>query len=104
MTLEELVAQLLAEEQRAESEDLTGKLAPVLRRMRGYLELLDEVVSDPIDEQEQLIDANAAAGMLGFKRRYVWDHSRDFTFAYRIGNKWKYSPSGILRYLKRRAA
>ncbi len=103
MTLEELAALLREEEQRAESEELTGKLAPVLRRMRGYLDLLEEVC-DPVDEYEQLIDAEPAGKMMGHGKRYMWDHARDFPFAYKIGNRWKYSPSGIRRYLKRRAA
>lgn len=101
MTVEELIAQLREEEQRAESEDLTGRLAPVLRRMRGYLDLLEEVRGE---EYEQLIDAEPAGKMMGHGKRYMWDHARDFPFAYKIGSRWKFSPSGIRRYLKRRAA
>ena len=103
MTVEELIGLLREEEQRAETEELTGRLAPVLRRMRGYLDLLEEV-GPPIEEYEQLIDAKAAGKMMGFKRRYIWDHSKDFPFAHKIGGRWKYSPSGTRRYLKRRAA
>ena len=99
-----MIAQLREEERRAEEEDLTGKLAPVLRRMRGYLDLLEEVVSQDPDEHEQLIDATEAGKMMCYSRRYMWDHAKDFTFAHHIGRNWKFSPSGIRRWLKRRAA
>lgn len=103
MTLEELAAQLREEHQRAVVEDATVKKAPLLERMIGYVDHIDGVDSrDPIDEREELIDAEAAGKMLGHGRRYMWDHAKQFPFAYQIGRHWKYSPSGIRRYLKRR--
>ena len=103
MTLEELTAQLRQEHQRAVVEDTTVKLAPVLERMIGYVDHVDGMGScDPDDEREELIDAEAAGKMLGHGRRYMWDHAKEFPFAYRIGRRWKFSPSGIRRYLKRR--
>ncbi len=105
VTLEPWAAQLREEHQRAVVEDTTTKLAPVLERIIGYVDHVDGVGSrDPIDQQEELIDAEAAGKMLGHGRRYMWDHAKEFPFAYQIGRHWKYSPSGIRRYLKRRAA
>ena len=104
MTLEELTAQLREEHQRAVVEDTTVKLAPVLERMIGYVDHVDD--GRPVngrDEHEELIDAEAAGKMLGHGRRYMWDHAKEFPFAYQIGRHWKYSPSGIRRYLKRRS-
>jgi predicted DNA-binding transcriptional regulator AlpA len=57
-----------------------------------------------LDEDEGLIDAEPAGKMLGHSRRYMWDHAKEFPFAYHIGNRWKFSPSGIRRWLKRRRA
>ena len=105
MTLEELAAQLREEEQRAADEDATVKLAPVIRRFLGYLDLVDEIVSpDAMDEHEELIDAEEAGKMLGHGKRYMWTHAKEFRFAYRIGRSWKFSPSGIRRWLKGKAA
>ena len=103
MTLEELTAQLREEHERAVVEDTTVKLAPVLERIIGYMKHVDGAGSrDLIDEHEELIDAVDAGKMLGHGRRYMWDHARDFPFAYQLGRHWKFSPSGIRRYLKRR--
>ncbi len=103
MTLEELAAQLREEHQRAVVEDTTAKLAPVLERMIGYVDHVDDgrPVDRP-DEDEGLIDAEPAGKMLGHSKRYMWDHAKEFPFAYHIGNRWKFSPSGIRRWLKRR--
>ena len=60
MTLEELTAQLREEEQRAEDEDATVKLAPVLRRLVGYLDLVDGQGMPPT-----MADCNTAAFRLG---------------------------------------
>ena len=102
MTLEDLIALLREEEQRAESEDLTGKLAPVLRRMRGYVALLEEV-GPPMDEYEAPVRAPECARLLGRGIRYVWCHSHEFPFAFQQGRHWFYSPSGIERWKKRRS-
>ena len=106
MTIAELVVHLRDEHRRAQVEDTTAKLAPVLERILGYLDAVDDghPRDGPHDPDETLIDATAAGRMLGHGRRYMWDHAKEFPFAYHIGRHWKYSPSGIRRYLKRRAA
>ena len=103
MTIAELVVHLRDEHRRAQVEDTTAKLAPVLERIIGYLDAVDDgQPRDGLDPGETLIDADAAGRMLGHGRRYMWDHAKDFPFAYQIGRHWKFSPTGIRRWLNRR--
>ncbi len=103
MTVDELAAQLREEYQRAVEENATVTLAPVIRRFLNYLDLVDEIRSHD-DEYEAPVRAPECARLLGRSVRYVWAHSETFPFAFKQGREWFYSPSGIERWKKRRAA
>jgi hypothetical protein len=103
MTRAELIAELERERQAAEVEDARVLKAPLLRRVITLMAELDgsDQATEPAND---VIDAKEAAVMLGWTVRTVWAHSSEYPFARREGGRWKYSRSGIKRWITQHAA
>ena len=102
MTRAELIAALERERQAAEAEDARVLKAPLLRRVITLMAELDgDQAAEPAND---VIDAKEAATMLGWTVRTVWAHSSEYPFARREGGRWKYSRSGVKRWITQHAA
>ena len=103
MTTAELIAELERERISAELEDARVLKAPLLRRVITLVGELDgtDQATEPTND---VIDAKEAAVMLGWKVRTVWAHSPEYPFARMEGGRWKYSRSGVRRWITQHAA
>jgi predicted DNA-binding transcriptional regulator AlpA len=101
--LAEFVDRLEREASDAERYEATARVDVVLR---SVIEDLRDVEADAAGateaEPDQLIDVNEAAGVLGVKVRYLYEHHDQFPFTRRIGRQLRFSKRGITRYLARR--
>ena len=103
MTRAELIAELERERVSAELEDARVLKAPLLHHVIMLVGELDGSDHAP-EPTNDVIDAREAAVMLGWTVRTVWAHSHDYPFARREGGRWKYSRSGIRRWITQHAA
>lgn len=103
MTPAELIAELECERQVAEAEDARVLKAPLLQRIIALVGGLETVPEQPVDAGSDVIDAKLAAKMLGWSKRTVWDHASTYPFAWKEGGRWKFSRSGIRRWIAQHA-
>ena len=84
-----------------------GTLVPMVTMCDQFiaaLKQLDETDGsrDRLVEDDELLDAGTAAGLLGHGRRFMYDHAGEFDFTVRIGRSVRFSRKGIQRYVTRR--
>ena len=102
-------ADLIADWQRRKAEALeTGTTAPVAKLADVVLRQLEELDGHGTQlggngaEPDQLVGIDKAAEILGVKRRYLYDYSRDLPFVRRIGRQLRFSVRGMQRWVARR--
>ena len=97
MKLAELVDQLEREATSAERFEATARVDVVLR---SIIEDLQDVEADAPGangaEPDQLIDVKEAAGILGVKVRYLYEHHDQFPFTRRLGRQLRFSKGASL--------
>jgi hypothetical protein len=102
ITLDEIAAapERAAELSSAERQKVTLAVAAILAAIAAApVEIAKALAA--VDE-DKLLGVEQAAEMLGLIAYWVRRHARELPFALRIGRGWRFSRSGIERYIRQR--
>jgi predicted DNA-binding transcriptional regulator AlpA len=89
--------ELLAEIAKLDPADCPAVLAALAAKMATARD------SQPAGDADELLDAEAAAALLGISESWLY-HRRKLPFRVKIGGKLKFSRGGIQRWIKNRLA
>jgi predicted DNA-binding transcriptional regulator AlpA len=89
--------ELLAEIAKLDPADCPAILVALAAKMAAARD------SQPAGDDDELLDAEAAAALLGVSESWLY-HRAKLPFRVKVGGKLKFSRAGILRWLKNRPA